>query len=287
MEGLIAAFIELIFGLWDSMVADAEGVLTNAAFDTGQAWEAVEKVSEVLKPFCYFVIGLCCLIELAQVAAKVDLIKWEHGLKLGVKMVFAKLIIDIAPRFLRACYEQANEWITGTLALGAEQSIGAMMAEQVRIQLDGLTSGLLTEIGLFVIFVLIGLAIGACALVILAIAYGRMFELYVYLAVSPLPCAFFPLGDGSGGGLSRITTRFFKSFIAVCLQGVMIVVCLRLFNVIIASNIEETVKGIQMQGNDPAAAVMEMGFMALLGAIVLVMSVSKCGSWAKSIIDAM
>lgn len=287
MEGLIASFIELIFGLWDNMVASAQDVLTNASFNTVQAWQAVLTLSHALRPFCYFIIGLCCLIELAQVAAKVDLIKWEHGLKLCVKMVFAKLIIDIAPTFLRACYEQANAWIESVVSFGNSQSLGALLADTVRTQLDGLASGLLTEIGLFVIFLLIGLAIGACALMILAVAYGRMFELYVYLAVSPLPCAFFPLGDGSGGGLSRITTRFFKSFIAVSLQGVMIVVCLQLFNVIIGSRISTMINDIAIAGKEPASAIMEMGFMMLLGAIVLVISVSKCGSWAKGIIDAM
>ena len=107
MGGLKETLLNLIKSAmngFDSMVSNAQDVLTGGAFDTNSVWSSVLSLSNALKPFCYVVIGICLLIEIAQVAAKVDIIKWEHGLKLCVKMVFAKLCIDIAPTFLRACY---------------------------------------------------------------------------------------------------------------------------------------------------------------------------------------
>ena len=94
-EGLKNALLNLIISAltgFDSLVESAQGVLTGSgtgAFDVNQVWNAVLGLSDALKPFCYVAIALCLLIEIAQVAQKVDIIKWEHGLKLGLKMVFA------------------------------------------------------------------------------------------------------------------------------------------------------------------------------------------------------
>lgn len=290
-EGLKKALLNLIQSAlngWDNMVETSEGVLTgtgNAAFNTNSVWNAVVGLSNALKPFCYVVIAICLLIEIAQVAAKVDIIKWEHGLKLCVKMVFAKLCIDIAPTFLRACYNQASLWISSALSVGSYQKLGAMMTQEIQDQL-GNVSGLGAVLGLFVTTMLVALAILVCGLMIQVIAFGRMFELYVYLAVSPLPCAFFPLGDGNGGGISRITAKFFKSFCAVCLQGVMIILCIRIFNMIIGNSFQNMLN-TAVSGADAGTVVTDLCFTMLLGAIVLVMSVARCGSWAKSVIDAM
>ena len=273
---------------FDSMVSSAESVLTGSgasAFNTDAVWNAVLTLSNALKPFCYIVIAICLLIEIAQVAQKVDIIKWEHGVKLCLKMVFAKLCIDIAPTFLRACYNQANIWIVSAMNVGPYNSLGALMENEIQTQMSAI-SGLGTVLGLFVSTMLVALAIMICALLVQVIAFGRMFELYVYLAVSPLPCAFFPLGDGTGGGWSRITQKFFKSFIAVCLQGVMIILCMRIFNMIIGNSFANMIADAGASG-EAGLVVSQLCYTMLLGAIVLVMSVARCGTWAKGIIDAM
>lgn len=288
MDGLKNVLLEVILSAisgFDSMVTNAESVLTGGAFNTGTVWNAVLTLSNALKPFCYVVIGICLLIEIAQVAAKVDIIKWEHGLKLCVKMVFAKLCIDIAPTFLRACYNQASLWIGSAASTGAYRNLSDLMTSDIRIQIQSIT-GLWSVLGLLMTTLVLSMAIKVCGLLVQVIAFGRMFELYVYLAVSPLPCAFFPLGDGSGGGMSRVTTKFFKSFIAVCLQGVMIILCIRIFYMIVGSSLTSLVTSAT-GGSDPTVIVSDLCYTMLMAGIVLVMAVAKCGSWAKGIMDAM
>lgn len=286
MDGLKEALLELILSAlngFDTMVADSSAILSGGTWFNSTWNTALRIANNTLRPFCYIVICICLLIEIAQVAQKVDIIKFEHGVKIGVKMCLAKVCIDIAPNFLLACYRQSAEWIR---SLGDNyQSLGSLMTTEISDKLDAVT-GLWSVLGLFVSTMLVALAIKICGLLIQVIAYGRFFELFVYVAVSPLPCAFFPLGDGTGGGFSRITQKFFKSFIAVCLQGVMILICINIFNSIIRSAF------LTMIANASAAAtasgaVSELCYTMLLFAIVLVMAVAKCGGWAKSIIDAM
>lgn len=288
MDGLKETLLNLIKSAmngFDSTVSSAQDVLTGGLFDTNAVWSSVLALSNALKPFCYVVIGICLLIEIAQVAAKVDIIKWEHGLKLCVKMVFAKLCIDIAPTFLRACYNQASLWISSAMSVGGYTNLGSLMTTEVETQISSI-SGIWSVIGLLASCLLLSMAVKICGLLIQVIAFGRMFELYVLLAVSPLPCAFFPLGDGSGGGMSRITQKFFKNFIAVCLQGVMIIISIRIFYMIVGTALTFLITSAS-GGSDPTTVVTDLCYVMLLAGIVLVMAVAKCGSWAKSIMDAM
>ena len=288
MDGLKQTLLEMIKSAmngFDTMVVSAQDVLTGGAFDTNAVWSSVLTLSNALKPFCYVVIGICLLIEMAQVAAKVDIIKWEHGLKLCVKMVFAKLCIDIAPTFLRASYNQASMWITSATSIGSYTNLGDLMTREVESQINNIT-GIWAVVGLLASCLLLSMAVKICGLLIQVIAFGRMFELYVYLAVSPLPCAFFPLGDGSGGGMSRITMKFFKNFAAVCLQGVMIIICIRIFYMIIGTALTSLI-GAAGAGTDATTIVSDLCYTMLMAGIVLVMAVAKCGSWAKGIMDAM
>lgn len=288
MDGLKETLLNLIKSAmngFDSTVSSAQDVLTGGLFDTNAVWSSVFALSNALKPFCYVVIGICLLIEIAQVAAKVDIIKWEHGLKLCVKMVFAKLCIDIAPTFLRACYNQASLWISSAMSVGGYTNLGSLMTTEVETQISSI-SGIWSVIGLLASCLLLSMAVKICGLLIQVIAFGRMFELYVLLAVSPLPCAFFPLGDGSGGGMSRITQKFFKNFIAVCLQGVMIIISIRIFYMIVGTALTSLITSAS-GGSDPTTVVTDLCYVMLLAGIVLVMAVAKCGSWAKSIMDAM
>lgn len=264
---------------FDNMLADASTVLANGISE----WDSIVVLSDTLRPFCYTVIGICLLVELALVASKVDIIKWEHGLKICVKMVLAKVCIDIAPTFLQACYVQAQDWIGG-LASG-----GSTLGNTTITHLEPLVSnvnGFGNILGMFLSSFVVLMAIKICGLMVQVIAYGRMFELCVYLVVSPLPCAFMPLGTGDGGGVNRITSKFFKSFMAVCLQGVMMVIVIRVFDVLMNGAIEAIL--ISEAGNaDVNAAVTNLIYTMLLSAIALVMAIVKSGSWAKGILDAM
>lgn len=273
------------FTSFDTLVNNAVSVLTGGGDALGwsadDVWTQVIGLSNALKPFCYIVIGICLLIELAQVASKVDIIKWEHGLKIAVKMVLSKAMIDIAPTFLKACYNQAALWI-GSLGVSGGSSLGTYLSATIDAEVDSISGNIFQPLLLFIVCLLPLMAVKICGLLVEVIAFGRMFELYCLLCVSPLPCAFFPLGDGSGGGYSRITRKFFLNFIGVCLHGVMIIISIKLFGIMMTSAVNSMATG----GADAATNVSNLCYAMLLGGIVLVMACAKSGQWAKSILDA-
>jgi hypothetical protein len=123
--------------------------------------------------------------------------------------------------------------------------------------------------------IIVMLAINIIAILIRVIAYARMFEILVYIAVAPLPCAFLPLGDSGSAG--RIPKKFFLSFTAVCLQGLFILISLNLYAAICTDVFSG---GLGTQPSDIA-------YNVLLGALVLCVAVFKSGGWAKQIMDAV
>jgi hypothetical protein len=103
---------------------------------------------------------------------------------------------------------------------------------------------------------------------ITVIVYGRMIEIYLYTALSPIPMA----------GLVSDNTRstalnFIKSYAAVCLQGVVIIVCVALYSGLLKS------------------ATIDSGETGLVTicmySCVLLLILVKSGSWAKKLTGAM
>lgn len=280
---LVKSLLHSAFDSFDSMVINASNVLTGGI--TNAIWNNIVALSQALVPFCNIIIGICLLIELAQVASKVDIIKFEHGLKMCVKMALSKVCIDIAPMFLRACYNQASLFITYIAGGGVSVTLGGTVGGHIDTYIDSVT-GLGGALGLLVSVLILQMGIKICGLLVVVMAYGRMFEILVYLLVSPIPCAFFPLGNGNGDGISRITTNYFKNFIAVCLQGLMMFLCIQVFGTVVNSAFAQAVADSLASGADGATTVSDLCYDMILFAIVLIMAVSKCGGWAKSIIDA-
>lgn len=284
MDGVLDYLLSLLAsGLngFDDTLLSAQQILSEPV---GSVWTQILSLSDVLKPFCNIVIAICLLIELASVASKVDVVKWEHALKIAVKMALTKVCIEIAPTFLKACYVQACDWINN---IGSQQiQLGNKILEQVELLFDDI-DGFFVIFGLFASMLIVVLAIKICGILVQVMAYGRMFELYIYLAVSPLPCSFFPLGDGTGGGFSRITGKFFRSFASVCLQGVMMILCMKIFGIIMSGAIETLVDQAINSGQEATVIVNDLSFTMLMAAIVLCLSLARCGQWAKNILDAI
>lgn len=268
---------------FDSLVVDATDILTTNDRVT-TAWAKAIALSGKISPFCNVIIGICLLLELANMASKVDMLKWEHGLKMGVKMCLAKAAMDFAPNLLEACYVQASKFIT-EIGSGSSVTLYSTCQAPIETAINGVT-GLGNAISLLGTAIILQIAIKLCGIIVVVMAYGRMFEVLAHVIVSPIPVAFLPLGDGNGNGYSRITTRFLKSFAAVCLQGVLMIACIHLFGILVDTAFDTMANNISTSSLKNTTKVSDLCFSMIMFAVILVMSITKCSSWAKSIMDA-
>lgn len=272
---IVLSWILSIVNGFDENVNSVRIILTEDIF-TGNVHTIAMALSNIVKPIAYTIIGLCFLIEFLKITINMDVLKWEFGLKCFFKLVFAKACIDISAQLMEAIYFTAVEWITKmSQPIGAgsvSTSFGANAAVKFNELLQTCTwyealGYVCTLVLPFLIVMLVGLAVKV-------IAYARMFELMVYIAIAPLPCSFLPLEDGGG---SRIPKKFFLNFASVCLHGVFIIISIQLFNIICNEQLDAAITNSAEMGT--ASNVM------LLASLVLILAVTKSGSWAKQVLD--
>lgn len=256
---------------FDGNIDKAISVLTEDIF-AGDMFSMAQGIANVITPIALTIISICFLLEFLKITIKMDVLKWEYALRVFFKLVLAKVAIDVSVELLTAIYATAAEWTAR--AAGTGGTLGATVGMALTTIITNMTwyqaLGLVCTMGIS--FLIIWLA----GLMVIVMAYARMFEILIYVAISPLPCAFLPLEDGAG---SRITKKYFITFAGVCLQGLFIIISIKLYQAICTSTIIPAIGGV--------TALADISFNMLLGALVLIMAVVKSGTWAKGILDAM
>lgn len=264
---ILSWVLQMVQG-FDTNVARAVRVLTGDIFN-GSMYTMAKGIADIITPVSLTIITIAFLIEFLKITIKMDVLKWEYGLRVFFKLVFAKVAIDVSFTLLMAIYATAAEWILKAGAINS--TLGTAVASAMKPIIAGMTwyqaLGLVSTMGIAFT------AVWISGMVVVVIAYARMFELLIYVAIAPLPCAFLPFED------SRIPKKYFLSFAAVCLQGLFIIISIKLYQAICVDTLIPAVQS--------STALSDIAFNMLLDALVLVMAVTKSGSWAKSILDAM
>lgn len=116
-----------------------------------------------------------------------------------------------------------------------------------------------------------GLIIQIVVLLACIIVLARVFELVVYTSLAPIP-----LATLSCDGLQEVGKGFLKSFVAVCIQAIVIVVMFLVFKALIDPNTNPI---------SLPTAVQSWG--AMLYAFIFGAGVMQSGNWAKKICGAM
>ena len=261
---IISWILENVGG-FDTKISDVSTILTQDIF-SGDIYTLVMQVFNIVKPISLTIIGIIFFIELLKLTIKTEVLEPKYMLTVFFKLCFAKACIDGSIYLLSAIYATATEWITG---IGSTNTGMSSAKDLLESSLNAMGKwevlGLAVSVGVMV------LAVGGIAMLIKAIAYARVFELSVYLAIAPLPCAFLPMEN------SRIPKKYFLTFASVSLQGVFIILSTKLYGVICSSAIMDLI-------TSDSATTTDMINNIFMGAIVLLMAVIKSGSWAKGIL---
>jgi hypothetical protein len=108
--------------------------------------------------------------------------------------------------------------------------------------------------------------------IISVIVVGRMIEIYIHMAIAPLPIATLPNSEVNG-----VAKNFFKSFFALSIQGVIIYIVVAIFPMLFGAT------ALSQDGSDFSTSLMN----AAAYSFVLLMAVFTSGKVAKSICSAM
>lgn len=176
----------------------------------------------------YTFLGLFFLLELWNISKHVE--GFGGGPQMGVEMIFGllvklllcKLIMDNSFILLEALYNKIAS-ITGSVASGwAAAGTLSLQAESAVTD-----ATFFTMVAVFLLALVVLLVVAVAWLISRIIIWLRFIEIYLYMIVAPIPLATLPSDEWG-----QIGKGFLKSFISLCLQGLLIYLILSLFPVV-------------------------------------------------------
>ena len=111
---------------------------------------------------------------------------------------------------------------------GLSGSSGATLPQEIIDKIN--TVGFWDSIPLWAVTLLGSLFITVLAFIMILTVYSRMFKLYMYTAIAPIPMSSF-----AGEPTSNVGKNFLRSYAGVCLEGAIIALACIIFSIMAAS----------------------------------------------------
>lgn len=221
LQASIAFFDAWMTSLYDVLMLDP------ISYQNGAIWTTVSKIYDALMGPAVSILIIGFYIALIHDSG--EFIKTRH---FG-SVVWTFILLCITASLLQGgkyilllifwCFKEILQAVTGPDGMNFLDLSWVELPKQVKLATSGLGA---TKATLFFIVVLIfALVIMVCSFTIIMVVYGRLFNIYLHLAVAPLA-----LACGAAGPLRSTFVSYLKSFVGVCLQGVVIVIVCIVFS---------------------------------------------------------
>ena len=159
-----------------------------------------------------------------------DVKKPEHAVKLFIRFALAKGAVGYGLELMMALFSVIQGMVSTIMqnsGFGGDSDVIELPAEMVE-KIESV--GLLDSIPLWIVTLLGSLFITVLSFIMILTVYGRMFKLYMYTAIAPIPIATF-----AGEPTQNIGKNFVRSYAGVCMEGAIIALACIIFSVFAAS----------------------------------------------------
>ncbi|MGE9132808.1 hypothetical protein [Lacticaseibacillus paracasei] len=277
MGSAIKWLLGLIIGLITNS-ASSNGItssLSNWSKDLYKFATAIQ--TNVMLPVGYSILALFALLELYRISEQVEAMGGgaDAGVRLIsaalVKVAFCKIAMDSMNLFLNAIMQVSITLSKGIGELVKSGKVSGLVSVDA-IYKPLASQGFWAQLVVLLILVFALLISLLASVLVNVVVTGRFLQMYVYLAVAPIPISTMPHHEFSG-----IAKNFFKGFMAVSIQGTLIYMVQLFYPFLLKTAFENA---------DHSGA---MGLVAaVIGfSILLIFAVFQTNAWAKSLTTAM
>lgn len=214
------------FNAWMSQLYDVL-MLDPISYQNGTIWTTVSKIYDALMGPAVSILIIGFYIALIHDSG--EFIKTRYFGSVGWTFILLYITASLLQGgkyillLIFWCFKEILQTVTGPNGTNFLDLSWVELPKQVKLATSGLGA---TKATLFFIVVLIfALVIMVCSFTIIMVVYGRLFNIYLHLAVAPLA-----LACGAAGPLRGIFASYLRSFVGVCLQGVVIVIVCMVFS---------------------------------------------------------
>ena len=214
---------------WNGKLAEIWQLLTQSPqiFKGGGVWAVMVSIQGALQAIGY---GLLVLFFAAGVVRTcgsfVEVKKPEHALKLFVRFALAKGAVTYGLDLMLAVYDIIQGMVSTVITKSGVGGMTGMTLPQELIDLIA-SVGFWDSIPLWAVTLIGGLFVTVLSFTMILTVYGRMFSLWMYTAIAPIPLSSF-----AGEPSANVGKNFLRSYAGVCLQGVVIALACIIFSTI-------------------------------------------------------
>lgn len=153
----------------------------------------------------------------------------EQALKLFLRFALAKAAVGYGLDLMVALFSIVQGMVSTVIAqAGLSGSSGVTLPQEIIDKIDQV--GFWDSIPLWAVTLIGSLFITVLAFMMILTVYSRMFRLYMYTAIAPIPLSAF-----AGEPTSHVGKNFLRSYAGVCLEGVIIALACIIFSVMAAA----------------------------------------------------
>ncbi len=259
---------------WNDKQTEIWQLLTQSpeSFRGGGIWQVMVNLHGALLAIGY---GLLVLFFAAGViktcGSFAEVKRPEHALKLFIRFALAKGAVTYGLELMLAVFNIVQGMVSTVMSRSGVAGLSGMALPQELVDLVN-SVGFWDSIPLWAVTLIGGLLITLLSFAMILTVYGRMFSLFMYAAIAPIPLASF-----AGEPTANIGKNFIRSYAGVCLQGLVIALACIIFSVM------ATAQPAVDTGASPVTAVWSYVGQLVFNLLILVGAIKGCDRIVKEI----
>ncbi len=242
-------------------------------YNGGVIWNAISSVYDAILAMGVTIAGVLIWFGLLSSTSRyAELKKASVWVQFLVEIVLTNAVLYYGKFLLLECIKIGQAMteklmdVTGMLTTNGNSIFSVAVPDDLKVAVDSLslTKGIL----LFVVVLIGAIFIVISTIGVLLTVYGRLFNLYLMIAISPLPIA-----TAIGKPTRFVFYNFVKSFLSVVLEALIVVLVLYIFTQFVGSSLG--LDSVLTDYMDPNVYLMNLGIIPtnnmskILGSTVL------------------
>lgn len=256
----------------------------------------ITNLATAIKPIGYALLAIFAVLELVQLSERMGNINGFAGtglvIEVLIKVILCKVVVDNSVeicQFILNITDEASRLI-------ADENAELITYEMVSSYVDDIFpwyTGLdiVGRTALFLIIATFCILSIVCMGIVYVVFIARVIEIYAYLTISPIP-----LSTCLSKSLN-VAPNFIKNLLAVGLQGTLLILMVRIFNILVVSELGKIINRtpatgifsfIITSGNSSSfLQCLQLLVTTAFMSILMLVCAFQTQKWAKSICHAM
>ena len=231
-DNWIVQNLERALEVWNEKLAEIWMIITQSPenFKGGSIWSVITNIHGALQAIGYALLVLFFVIGVMRTCGSfAEVKKPEHAVKLFIRFAIAKGVITYGLELMMAFLSVIQGVISTIMnSAGFGTATTTMLPAEIVTAIED--CGFFESIPLWAVTLIGGLFVWVLSFIMILSVYGRVFKLYMYTAIAPVPLSTF-----AGEPTQNVGKSFLKSYAGVCLEGAIIVLACIIFSVFASS----------------------------------------------------